>query len=136
MPSLNFNGAPIWLQWVIAVIAVITFVGAGVRLIPPVWRFVSQFVTTGNALNDLPAELEAQRQFRIETRKTQAEQIATLEKQNQVLVQQNVEIAVIRKQLFPNGGTTLRDDVVVIKSKLATDNERLNKLEGKKDDQS
>lgn len=133
MPSLNFNGAPVWLQWVIAVIAVITFIGAGVRLIPPVWRFVYRFVTTGNELADLPAELEEQRQFRIETRHTQAEQIALFKEQNQTLAQQNIEIAVIKKQLFPNGGTTLRDDVTIIKTQLANDNKRLNNLEGKKE---
>lgn len=134
MPSLDFTHAPPWLQWVIGVIAVITFIGAGIRLIPPVWRFVSQFVTTGNALNDLPTELREQRQFRIENRRTQAAQIATLEKQNEILAKQNIEIAVIKKQLFPNGGSTLRDDVMVIKTQLANDNRRLNALEGKKDE--
>lgn len=133
MPSLDFTHAPPWLQWVIACIAVITFIGAGIRLIPPVWRFVSRFVTTGNELAELPAELEEQRRFRIETRRANAEQIALFKEQNKTLAQQNIEIAVIKKQLFPNGGSTLRDDVVVIKSKLASDNERLNALERKKE---
>lgn len=54
MPSLDFAHAWPWLQWVIAVAAVVAFIGGAIRIIPGAWRAVSRFVTTINSLADLP----------------------------------------------------------------------------------
>lgn len=102
MPSLNFGDAPAWLQWILAVAAVLAFIGGGIRAIPPAWRFVTRFVSTVNELAELPGELAELRKFRSDTGVTLAEQNATLAKQDQ-------KIAEIHHEVHFNNGSSVKD---------------------------
>lgn len=124
MPSLNFGDAWPWLQWVLGVAAVVTFLGAAVRGIPAVWRFVKRFITTVDSLADLPEELVKQREFRDETKATLADQGSQLD--------------VLKHEVFPNSGKSLRDgldrvEVAVseIHAKLANDDTRIVELQNR-----
>ena len=117
MPSLDFSQAWPWLQWVIAVAAVLAFVGAAIRVIPSVWRFVHKFVQTVDALGDLPDDLEKNRVFRDETKQT--------------LEHQDKQLATLKHEVFPNSGASLRDAVNRIEKKLTNDDDRLLALEKK-----
>lgn len=112
MPSLNFGDAPAWLQWLLAVAAVLAFIGGGVRAIPPAWRFVSRFVTTVNELAELPGELAELRKFRSDTGVTLAEQNATLAKQDQ-------KIADIHHEVNFNNGSSTKDAIVRVEEGVA-----------------
>jgi len=105
MPSLNFGDAPTWLQWLLAVAAVLAFIGGGVRAIPPAWKFVTRFVTTMNDLGELPAELAELRTFRTET-------AITLAKQNTALARQDKRIAEIHHEVHFNNGSSVKDAAV------------------------
>lgn len=105
MPSLNFGDAPIWLQWLLAVAAVLAFIGGGVRAIPPAWRFVTRFVTTVNDLGELPTELAELRKFRTET-------AVTLAQQNTILAKQDTKIAEIHHEVNFNNGSSVKDAAV------------------------
>lgn len=105
MPSLNFGDAPIWLQWLLAVAAVLAFIGGGVRAIPPAWRFVTRFVTTVNDLGELPTELAELRKFRTET-------AVTLAQQNTILAKQDAKIAEIHHEVNFNNGSSVKDAAV------------------------
>lgn len=105
MPSLDFSQAWPWLQWVLAVAAVITFVAGAIRGIPPAWRAVTRFVTTINALNDLPDELAKQKQFRADTKTT--------------LDDQNVKIDEIHHEVHYNNGSSVKDAVGRVESGVA-----------------
>jgi hypothetical protein len=102
MPSLNFGDAPTWLQWVIAVAAVITLVGGAIRLIPPAWRAVRSIVTLANDLEGLPQELAELRKFREETS-------LTLAQQNTTLAQQDTKVTEIHHEVHYNDGSSVKD---------------------------
>jgi hypothetical protein len=105
MPSLNFGDAPVWLQWVIMILAVTAFIAGAIRAIPPAWRFVTRFVTTVNELADLPTELGELRKFRSDTS-------VTLAQQNTTLATQNQKIAEIHHEVHFNNGSSVKDATV------------------------
>jgi len=95
MPSLNFGEAWPWLQWIIAAMAIIGFIGGAIRVIPSAWRVVSRMVTTINALSDLPDELKLQAEFRDET-KTRFDE-------------QDKQISEIHHEVHYNNGSSVKD---------------------------
>lgn len=95
MPSLNFDAAPVWLQWVIAVVVIVGFIAGCLKGIPPAWRFLTGFVTTVNALNELPKELKELRAFRKDTTET--------------LDDQNTKIDEIHHEVHFNDGSSVKD---------------------------
>lgn len=112
MPSLNFGDAPAWLQWLLAVAAVLAFIGGGIRAIPPVWRFVSRFVSTVNELAELPGELAELRKFRSDT-------AVTLSDQNTTLAKQDKKIAEIHHEVHFNNGSSVKDATARIEKGVA-----------------
>jgi hypothetical protein len=104
MPSLDFSQAWPWLQWVIAVAAVVAFIAGAIRTVPPAWRVVSTFVKTINALADLPGELEKQAQFRADTERT--------------LAGQDKQIADIHHEVHYNNGSSVKDAIRRVEQKL------------------
>jgi hypothetical protein len=114
MPSLDFSQAPPWLQWLLAVAAVIGFIVGAIRGIPPAWRFVTRFVGTVNNLAELPVELAAMKTFREETKLTLAQQNVTLAKQNATLASQDQKIAEIHHETHFNNGSSIKDATVRI----------------------
>lgn len=97
MPSLNFADAWPWLQWVLAVAAVVAFVGGAIKVVPGAWRGISRFVSTINALSALPEDLAKQDAFREQVK-------ITLEKQDE-------KIAEIHHEVNYNNGSSVKDAV-------------------------
>lgn len=118
MPSLNFGDAPPWLQWLLAVAAVVAFVAGAIRAIPPAWKFVSRFVTTVNELADLPTELGELRKFRSDTSVT--------------LAQQDRKILEIHHEVNFNNGSSAKDAIIRIEEGVAGLYEEIDHL--KKED--
>jgi len=102
MPSLNFGDAWPWLQWVIAVAAVVAFLGAAIRVVPAVWRSVKRFIQTVDSLADLPEELVSQKQFREET--------------TQTLASQDTKIAEIHHEVNFNNGSSVKDSITRVEA--------------------
>jgi hypothetical protein len=116
MPSLNFGDAWPWLQWVLAIAAVVAFVGGAIKVIPSTWRFVTQFVNTINSLATLPAELEKQDQFRNRTEIT--------------LAAQDLKIEEIHHEVNYNNGSSVKDAVSRLESGVAEVRSDLSILRG------
>jgi hypothetical protein len=116
MPSLNFDAAPIWLQWLIAAVALIGFIAGCIKGIPPAWHFVTRFVTTVNELAELPTELNELRTFRTDTTLSLTRQDATLAGQNATLAEQNVKIAEIHHEVNYNNGSSVKDAVARVEA--------------------
>lgn len=114
MPSLNFGDAPPWLQWLLAVAAVVAFITGAIRAIPPAWKFVSRFVTTVNELAELPEELGELRKFRADTG-------VTLAKQDQ-------RIAEIHHEVHFNNGSSVKDATARIEKGVAGLYEEIDNL--------
>ncbi|KRC52120.1 hypothetical protein ASE16_03470 [Leifsonia sp. Root227] len=117
MPSLEFGDAWPWLQWVLAVAAVVAFIGGAIKVIPSAWRFVSRFVTTINSLADLPEFID---------------------KTKDTLKAQDASLASIKHEVLPNNGGSLRDAVdrhgevlADVQAKLANDNTRIIELQAR-----
>jgi hypothetical protein len=119
MPSLDFSQAPPWLQWLLAVAAVVGFIVGAIRGIPPAWKFVTRFVGTVNNLAELPVELAAMRTFREETKLTLADQNVTLAQQNTTLAGQDKKIAEIHHETHFNNGSSIKDATVRIEKGVA-----------------
>lgn len=112
MSSIDFSQAPSWLQWLLAVAAVLAFVGGGIRAIPPAWRFVTRFVSTVNELAELPRELTELRKFRSDT-------ALTLSEQNTTLAKQDRKIAEIHHEVNFNNGSSAKDAIIRIEKGVA-----------------
>lgn len=119
MPSLDFSQAPLWLQWLLAVAAIIGFIVGAIKGIPPAWRFVTRFVSTVNDLAELPTELAEMKTFRQETKLTLAQQNVTLAKQNTTLASQDQKIAEIHHETHFNNGSSIKDATVRIETGVA-----------------
>lgn len=104
MPSLNFDEAWPWLQWILAAAAVVTFVVGAIRGIPPAWRAISKFVATINALSALPEDLEKQDAFREQVKIT--------------LAAQDVKIEQIHHEVNYNNGTSVKDGITRVEKKV------------------
>lgn len=109
--NINFADAWPWLQWVLAAAAVVGFVVAVIKGVPPAWRALTTFVTTINDLSDLPAELAKQKRFRIEVRGILSNQDKTLAGQNLVLAKQDTKISEIHHEVQYNNGSSVKDGV-------------------------
>lgn len=131
MPSLNFGDAPPWLQWLLAVAGVVAFLGAVIRCVPPLWRFVTRFVNTINRLAALPDEQQAQTEFRKQVTDTLSDQDVKIAAQKRILDEQTATLRTIKYQVLPNGGGSMRDDVNAIKTHLAVNDSRIDGLEKK-----
>ncbi|QWT24932.1 hypothetical protein KPL76_06135 [Subtercola sp. PAMC28395] len=105
MPSLDFSQAWLWLQWVIAVSVVLGVVGAGIKVIPALWRMLQAAVIFTQSLTELPNFMK----------RTDA----TLSEQNATLDGQGVKLTKIAYQVGPNGGGSLNDSVSKAVVKLA-----------------
>lgn len=122
MAIFDFMNLPAWLQWVISTSLIVTALIGLIVGARRLWPVVTQFVETVNSLAGLPAFIDEQTAFRVETEKT-------LESQNETL-------DVIKHELFPNSGKSTRDRVDMtfaaveqINLKLANDQARITDLE-------
>jgi hypothetical protein len=104
VPSLDFSQAWPWLQWVIAVAAVVAFIAGAIKTVPPAWKAITRFVQTINALADLPEELVKQAKFRTDTEAT--------------LAGQNRQIADIHHEVHYNNGSSVKDAIRRVELKL------------------
>ncbi|MGN6200032.1 hypothetical protein [Humibacter sp.] len=105
MPSLDFSHAWPWLQWIIAVAAVVAFLGGAIRVIPGAWRAVSRFVTTINSLADLPEFI-----------KRTDDSIAA---QNTVLAKQSRQLDGVFHETHRNDGSSIKDSTVRLEKAVA-----------------
>ena len=119
MPSLDFSNAWPWLQWLLAITAVVAFLAGAIKGIPPAWRAISTFVTTINSLQDLPAELSKQRQFRAEVRTTLSGQDKTLADQNLLLAKQDTKVGEIHHEVHFNNGSSVKDGIARVEEGVA-----------------
>jgi hypothetical protein len=117
VPSLDFSQAWPWLQWVLAVAAVVVFVGGAVKYVPILHGALRRFVKTVDSLEVLPDELERQAVFREET---------------------NRKLDDLMHEVFPNSGKSLRDAIDrqeatlnAVQAKLANDNTRIIELQAR-----
>ncbi|MFZ4894627.1 hypothetical protein ACL9RL_09270 [Plantibacter sp. Mn2098] len=88
-----------------------------VVVVKKAWKPLTEFVALVNALKELP-------EFITQTK-------STLATQNQTLATQNQTLAVIKHEVLPNSGGSMRDQVDRIKHKLDNDNDRLDGLDQK-----
>lgn len=98
MPSIDYGHAPVWLQLLIAAVAVIGFILAVIGFIRKVWPIVTRFVRTVNSLAELPTFIEDSKEFREETKAT--------------LAQQDEKIAEIHHETHKNDGSSIKDSTI------------------------
>ncbi len=112
LAGVDFSHAPAWLQWVLTVAAVAGAVGIIFGFIKKLWpalvRFaamLSRFVSTVNALAELPQFIIDSGTWRTETQTTLTEQNKTLED--------------IRHEVQYNNGSSVKDAIARVEKGVA-----------------
>ena len=108
MPSLDFTHAWPWLQWVIVVAAFLGFFGGVIRVVPGLWRGVSRFVSTINALSDLPDFIE---------------------RTDDSIAKQNAQLDGIFHETHRNDGSSIKDSTVRLETLIEGIHARLDRVE-------
>ncbi len=130
--NISYTDLPSWAQWIVVLViligAVLTILGF-VKKVWPMIKKVVAIVALTEKLLDMNRVIEDLPRFMSSTAQTLQAQDTQMETTIATLTSQGTTLGVIKHEVLPNGGGSMRDDIVEIKKKLADVTDEVHELE-------